>query len=124
MDTVLVVDDILMNRVLLGEIVMQLGYEVDYAENGKIAIEKLQAEKIPFVLMDVEMPVMTGIEATQRIKADFKLYKTKIVGVTAHDPRNFFKDYADVKFDAFITKPYTIERVGSVLKAMKELIQT
>lgn len=124
MDTVLIVDDILMNRVLLGEIVMQLGYAVDYAENGKVAIDKLLTTKIPFVLMDVEMPVMTGIEATQRIKADFKLRKTKVVGVTAHDPRSFFKDYADVKFDAFITKPYTIDRVGSVLKSLKELIQT
>lgn len=121
METVLIVDDILMNRILLGEIVMQLGYEVDYAENGKIAIDILRSTYIPYVLMDVEMPVMTGIEATQKIKADYKLHKIKIVGVTAHDPRSFFKDYADVKFDAFITKPYTIERVGSVLKSLQNI---
>ncbi len=121
METVLIVDDILMNRVLLGEIVMQLGYEVEFAENGKVAIDILLQTKIPYVLMDVEMPVMTGIEATQRIKSDFKLHKTKIIGVTAHDPRTFFKDYADVKFDGFITKPYTIERVGSVLRSIQDI---
>lgn len=121
METVLVVDDILMNRILLGEIVMQLGYKVEYAENGKIAIDILRSTYIPYVLMDVEMPVMTGIEATQKIKADYKLHKIKIVGVTAHLPSSFFKDYADVKFDEFITKPYTIERVGSVLKSLKNI---
>lgn len=115
MECILIVDDILMNRILLGEIVESNGYDVEYAENGKTAIEKLRSIKIKTVLMDVEMPVMNGIEATKIIKSDPKLHKTIVIGVTAHDPKTFFKDYKDVKFDNFITKPYTVERIAHVL---------
>lgn len=120
METILIVDDILINRVLLGEIVQQIGFDVEYAENGKAAIDFLYNHKIKVVLMDVEMPVMNGIEATKFIKSDPKLYKTKIVGVTAHDPRTFFKDYKDVSFDEFITKPFTVDRVSRALSLFLE----
>lgn len=120
METILIVDDILINRVLLGEIVQQIGFDVEYAENGKAAIDFLYNHKIKVVLMDVEMPVMNGIEATKFIKSDPKLYKTKIVGVTAHDPRTFFKDYKDVSFDEFITKPFTVDRVSHALSLFLE----
>jgi len=116
MECILIVDDILMNRILLGEIVENNGFAVEYAENGKTAIEKLRQKDIKIVLMDVEMPIMNGIEATKIIKNDPRLYKTKVIGVTAHDPKTFFKDYKDVKFDNFITKPYTVERIGTILK--------
>lgn len=118
METILIVDDILINRVLLGEIVQGLGYAIEYAENGKAAIEKLRASSIKVVLMDVEMPVMNGIDATKAIKSDPKLHKTKIIGVTAHDPKSFFKDYKDVKFDGFVTKPYTVRRIGNIIDEM------
>jgi CheY-like chemotaxis protein len=118
MATVLIVDDILINRILLGEVMQQLDYETAFAENGLAALEMLKKGVSELVLMDVEMPVMNGIEATRAIKNDTSLSKVKVIGVTAHDPKTFFNDYADVSFDAFITKPYTLDRVQKVLDAL------
>lgn len=113
----LIVDDIFANRMLLSEIVEQLGYQADEAENGKEAVQKISQGGVDIVLMDVEMPVMNGIEATRHIRHQlpFPLNKTMILGVTAHDPVQFFEDYKDVGFDGFITKPYTTDRVKVAL---------
>lgn len=113
----LIVDDIFVNRFLIGEILTQLGIEYDEAENGKQAIDKIPSGNYDVILMDIEMPVMNGIEATLYIKSNFALShpNLRVVGVTAHDPASFFKDYKDVSFDAFVTKPYTFEKLNEVL---------
>lgn len=116
----LIVDDIFANRMLLSEIVEQLGFQSVEAENGKEAVQVISQGGVDIVLMDVEMPVMNGIEATRHIKQKlpFPLNKTKVLGVTAHDPIQFFEDYKDVGFDGFITKPYTTERIKLALSKL------
>lgn len=113
----LVVDDIFVNRFLISEILDQLDIEFEEAENGKEAIDKIENNgDFDIILMDIEMPVMNGIEATQYIKNNLKdLYPNmRVIGVTAHDPKSFFEDYSDVHFDGIITKPYTLEKLKSV----------
>lgn len=117
---VLVVDDLFVNRMLLTEIIEQLGHDYDEAENGKEAIEKLGEGGYEFVLMDVEMPIMNGIEATQHIKTEANgLSHVKVIGVTAHDPEEFYSDYKNVQFDSFVTKPYTLEKIQKALNEQK-----
>ncbi|NOR33239.1 MAG: response regulator [Bacteroidales bacterium] len=110
---ILVVDDIYTNRYLLSELIKLTGHEAISAENGEQAIEILKSQKIHMVFMDIEMPVMNGIETTQYIrnKMDAPLNAIPIIALTAHNPELFFEDYSDVGFDELVTKPYSIEKI-------------
>lgn len=66
--SVLVVEDIALNQLLMKTILDDFGFISDMAENGKIAIEKLKKQKYDVVLMDLQMPEMNGFEATQYIR--------------------------------------------------------
>lgn len=110
---ILVVDDIYTNRYLLSELVRLTGNEAVIAENGEQAIEILKSQEIHMVFMDIEMPVMNGVETTQYIRNELSspLNAIPIIALTAHNPDLFFTDYADVGFDELITKPYSIEKI-------------
>ena len=110
---ILVVDDIYTNRYLLSELIKLTGNEPIIAEYGEQAIEVLKSQEIHMVFMDIEMPVMNGIETTQYIRKemDSPLNAIPIIALTAHNPDLFFNDYADIGFDELITKPYSIEKI-------------
>lgn len=112
---ILVVDDIFTNRYLLSELVKLTGNEVVLAENGEEAIEILENEKIHLVFMDIEMPVMNGIETTEYIRKKMPSPKNAlpVIALTAHNPDLFFEDFADVGFDELITKPYSVQKIKS-----------
>ncbi|SHN71048.1 PAS domain S-box-containing protein [Flavobacterium fryxellicola] len=65
---VLVVEDIALNQLLMKTLLDDFGFISDIAENGKVAIEKLQKQEYDVVLMDLQMPEMNGFEATQYIR--------------------------------------------------------
>lgn len=66
---VLVVEDIPLNQLLMKTLLDDFGFEGDIAANGKIAIEKLQAQSYDIILMDLQMPEMNGFEATEYIRS-------------------------------------------------------
>jgi CheY-like chemotaxis protein len=68
--TVLVVDDSPMIRRIVGQLLQECGYAVLLAENGRKGCEMAHEHRPDLVLMDVEMPLMDGIEATSHMKAD------------------------------------------------------
>ena len=115
---ILVVDDIYTNRYLLSELIKMTKNEAILAENGEEAIEILNSQEIHMIFMDIEMPVMNGIETTQYIrnKIPSPLNVIPIIALTAHNPELFFEDFSDVGFDELITKPYSVEKI-------KEMIQ-
>ncbi len=115
---ILVVDDIYTNRYLLSELIKMTKNEAILAENGEEAIEILNSQEIHMIFMDIEMPVMNGIETTQYIrnKMPSPLNVIPIIALTAHNPELFFEDFSDVGFDELITKPYSVEKI-------KEMIQ-
>ena len=110
---ILVVDDIYTNRYLLSELIKLTGNESVMAENGEQAIEILKNQEIHMVFMDIEMPVMNGVETTQYIRneMDPPLNAIPIIALTAHNPDMFFEDFSDVGFDELVTKPYSIEKI-------------
>lgn len=114
---ILIVDDIIMNRILLSEIIKTLGYSYQQANNGKEAIEILTNNKIDVVLMDIEMPVMNGLETTIHIRTKLNntLKNIPIIALTAHDPNDFFDDFNTAGFNNLLTKPYTISRLSTIL---------
>lgn len=110
---ILVVDDIFTNRYLLSELVKMTGNEVVLAENGEEAIKILENEEIHLVFMDIEMPVMNGIETCIYIRNEMPHPKNglPIIALTAHNPELFFDDYSEVGFDELITKPYSVDKL-------------
>ncbi|MBN2612859.1 MAG: response regulator [Bacteroidales bacterium] len=117
---IIITDDIFTNRLLLSEIIADLGHEHLEAENGKVAVELLKNNHdIDLILMDIEMPVMNGLEATRYIREKLPEPKCKIpiVALTAHNPKIFFDDYRDVGFDQLLTKPYSIHKITVLLES-------
>jgi CheY-like chemotaxis protein len=114
----LIVDDILINRVLLGEIAREIGCEFKMAGNGKEAIGLLEQVHFDMVLMDIEMPVMNGLETTKYIRSlsDKSLAAIPIVALTAHNPNDFFDEFNSAGFDELLTKPYLIAKIQSVVE--------
>ncbi len=103
---VLIVDDYAYNRELLGFILLECGYDYDFAENGEVGVEKwLTDESIDIVLMDVNMPVMDGYEATRQIKASSNERFTPIIFVTALDDDKTLAQGLEAGGDDFVGKP-------------------
>ena len=114
---IIIVDDIFTNRLLLSEILEDLGYEYFLAKNGREAVDELSAGEYDLILMDIEMPVMNGVEATRYIREELQDPKSKIpiVALTAHNPKLFFDDYSDAGFSNLLTKPYSVLKIKQLL---------
>ena len=119
---VIITDDIFTNRLLLSEILEDLGHEYFLAQNGKEAVDELIAGNYDLILMDIEMPVMNGVEATKYIRENLKTPKNQIpvVALTAHNPKLFFDDYKDVGFTKLLTKPYSVSKIKELLNTFLE----
>ncbi len=115
--TILVVDDIVINRIMIKEMVNTEDVVCIEATNGKEALDILGTASVDIVFMDIEMPVMNGIETIRNIRnlSNPEKAKTIVIGLTAHDPDYFFEDYTNAPFDEVITKPYTPDKLTSVI---------
>ena len=69
---VLVAEDMALNQLLIKLIVSDFGFEIDIAENGRIAIEKMKEKSYDIILMDLQMPDMNGFDATEYIRKQLK----------------------------------------------------
>jgi CheY-like chemotaxis protein len=119
---IIIADDFFSNRLLLSEIIDDLGHTFITAENGKEAIEALINNDVDLVLMDIEMPVMNGLEATKHIREKLGIPKcnTPVIALTAHNPKIFFNDFKDVGFDQLLTKPYSIDKITNLLASFSK----
>jgi CheY-like chemotaxis protein len=109
----LIVDDILMNRILLKEIINEISESVQEAKDGLEAIEILKTSAVDIILMDIEMPHMNGLETTRYIRNNFNYPKKDIpiIALTAHNPNDFFNEFNSAGFNSLITKPYSFEKL-------------
>ena len=107
--TVLVVDDNQINRLLINKVLTKWGATIEFAENGEEAIEKLEGNhQIDVVLMDIHMPVMGGIEATQiiRSKEDPFYQQLPIIALTASMLNSEINEIENSGMNDYILKPF------------------
>ncbi len=105
--SVLVVDDNEINRILASKVLSKWGIEVYFAENGKIALEKVVQRKYDLVLMDLHMPVMDGMEATRAIrKLGGDYTKLPIVALTASLFAHELETINECGMDGYVMKPF------------------
>jgi CheY-like chemotaxis protein len=92
------------------------GYKVDVAENGAIGLEKMKAKVYSIVIMDLQMPVMDGLEAARRIRLfeGKKEYQASgkrqqyIIGASANGADDVMKEAMDSGMDMFMEKPFSM----------------
>jgi CheY-like chemotaxis protein len=109
--TILVVDDVSDNRILLSLSLQDMGYRVLTACDGEEAVT-IALRAIPdLILMDIAMPQLDGLEATRRIHDLAELRNVPVVAVTAFDTSGFRKAAFDAGFDGYLTKPIDFERL-------------
>ncbi|MFQ5508692.1 MAG: chemotaxis response regulator CheY [Leptospirillia bacterium] len=116
----LVVDDFSTMRRIVRNILKQLGYtEIDEAENGKEALQKLRGDSFDFVISDWNMPVMTGLELLKEVREDPDLKGTPFLMVTAESKQENVVEAIKAGVSNYIVKPFTADVLkGKIDKIM------
>ena len=104
---VLVVDDGPENRELLSLVLTENGLWVDEAENGQVALDKLAAGSYDLVLMDMQMPVLDGFEATRELRR--RGLQVPVVALTANAMKGFEDEVLQAGCTVYLTKPVDID---------------
>ena len=116
---ILIVDDQIENRDWLVKLLTSIGFSVRSTDNGEAAIRNWEEWEPKLILMDVHMPVMDGLEATRRIKADPRGKETVIVALTASAMEDDREAATESGADGFLSKPC---REDELLEKMRSLL--
>jgi two-component system cell cycle response regulator DivK len=104
---ILVVEDHEDNRQILRDLLGSAGFEMIEAGDGEAALRMAAAEQPDLILMDVQLPVLDGYEATRRIKADPRLKAIPIIVVTSYALSGEEVRARRAGCDAYVAKPYS-----------------
>lgn len=113
---VLIVEDNSINRSVLTDMLTAMGHHVHEAVNGADCLEKAEDEDFDIIFMDISMPIMDGIEATEHLrKGDSPNRETHVVGLTAHGREEYRERAVAAGMDRFHTKPIRLDALQSIL---------
>jgi CheY-like chemotaxis protein len=112
--TVLIVEDYADTRMMMAFLVEAYGYRVIEASDGSEAVEQVKQYLPDLILMDLMMPVMDGLTATQLIRKIDGLRKIPIIAVTAYD-NSFHQKAIEAGCDAVIAKPLDFDKLEPLL---------
>ena len=104
---ILVVEDQLDNRRILRDMLSNAGYELIEAESGEEALTAVEAQRPDLILMDIQLPVMDGYEATRRIRLNPELKSIPIIAVTSYALAGDEAKALAAGCTAYITKPFS-----------------
>ena len=116
----LVVDDEKSLRDIMKIMLLKIGYDPEFAENGEEALEILNREKFPIILMDLRMPDIDGVELCMRIKQ--KNPETVIYAFSGSFTEDEFDQVEEMGFDGLLCKPVTFDVLKSAIKGAYEKI--
>lgn len=117
---ILVVEDNLVNQKVITAILRKKGYSLDIANNGQEALDKLEAGQFSLVLMDVQMPVMDGLEATRRIRRTEAFRHLPVVAMTAHAMTGDRELCLEAGMNAYVSKPVHPAHLISTVESFSE----
>jgi two-component system cell cycle response regulator DivK len=104
---ILVAEDQEDNRQILRDLLGSVDYAMIEAADGEAAVAAAKRERPDLILMDIQMPLLDGYEATRRIKADPALKAIPIIAVTSYALSGDEAKACDAGCDAYVTKPYS-----------------
>ena len=118
---ILVVEDSIANQTLVRDLLQHAGCLVDLAGNGMEAIKAIRDANKPYdaVLMDLQMPIMGGLEATQKIRNELKL-DVPIVALTAAEVQEERQKCFNIGMDDYLAKPFELEQLKEKIRKYKK----
>jgi CheY-like chemotaxis protein len=116
----LVIEDHVDSAIIFSEAVKRAGFEVETIRDGEVALERLAVVEPDVVILDLNLPHVSGMEILQRIRSDPRLAKTRVVIVTAHDEMaNAIQDQADL----VLIKPVAFSQIRKLAGDIGSLIK-
>ena len=116
--TVLIVEDSEDARYFMRLELEQLGYRIVEADNGEKAVEVAERERPDIILMDLSLPIMDGIAATEKIRACDGFKTVPVIAVTAHQETDFRADAKAAGFNAYVTKPIDMPWLSELIEGL------
>lgn len=116
----LVVDDNAINRKLVMHSASRLGWDVSEVDCGDAALELVHRERIAVVLLDINMPGMSGEEVLAHMLAMQERRPARIIAYTAHAMPDEKARFLELGFDDLLIKPVSLSRLGEVLGHPRE----
>lgn len=113
---VLVAEDFADSVIPISLHLQECGYRVLTAGNGEEAVQATSLSRPDLILMDLAMPVLDGLGAARRIRADSSLPYIPIIAITAFSTGGFLRAAYDVGFDGYLTKPIDFDRMTNLIK--------
>jgi len=114
---ILVVEDNLMNKILVKEVLTLNGYEIIEAKTGTEALKAFVSVHPDLVLMDIQLPEMDGVTAMRVIKSDEKNKKIPVIALTASAMKGEEEKILNAGFDGYIAKPIDTKKLVEVIDA-------
>ncbi len=117
--TVLIVEDNELNMKLFRDLLQAFGYDTLEARTGPEALETLKERRPDLILMDIQLPEVSGLEVTQQIKADTELSDIPVIAVTAFAMKGDEERIREGGCEDYIAKPIS---VGSFIEKVKRYL--
>jgi two-component system cell cycle response regulator DivK len=104
---ILIVEDQADNRRILRDLLGNAGYELVEAESGEEALTAVETKRPDLILMDIQLPVMDGYEATRRIRSKPELRSIPIIAVTSYALAGDEAKALAIGCNAYVAKPFS-----------------
>ncbi len=115
---ILIVEDNLINQKVVSAILRKKGFVVEIANNGQEALDKLEAGEFSLVLMDVQMPLMDGLEATRRIRREERWKNLPVLAMTAHAMNGDRERCLQAGMNAYVSKPVEATHLVATVESL------
>jgi CheY-like chemotaxis protein len=113
---ILLVEDHPINQKMAAALLKKLGFSVDVASNGVEAVDMHHAKSYVGIIMDIQMPIMDGFEATTQIRSSNETIP--IIALTGNPDHDFEQQMKNLKMNGYLKKPIDIEHLTTTLKAV------
>ena len=114
---ILVVEDVKQNQFIMSKLLQKIGVDFDVADNGQIAVDKVNETKFDMIFMDCQMPVMDGLEATRVIRSkEESSSHIPIVALTASAVDGDEERCIESGMDGYIQKPFRFPQIVEAIK--------
>jgi signal transduction histidine kinase/ligand-binding sensor domain-containing protein/CheY-like chemotaxis protein len=112
---ILLAEDNIVNQTIAKKMLLSLGAHLDIVDNGLKAVTTLKNKKYDILLMDIQMPVLNGIDATQIIRHFYDEKSLPIIALTANVMQNDIENYLNIGMNAHLGKPFKLKELTEII---------
>jgi hypothetical protein len=124
MSDILIVEDNPVNQKLIAFLLARAGYSYEVADNGQVALERLEGGQFKLVLMDMMMPVMNGYDATRAIRSNHRLRNLPVIALTANAMKGEDEKCRAAGCSDYLAKPYSKDQILNAISVQIRKSQT